>query len=309
MGVKELRRELAVRRVGEGVVATVVGGLILWSLTSAMPRSTPTAEKMGVTAAPAIHSTTMPDGPMLVPAPAGENPVPQIVANAVPTVSIAGPTAPVPLAKASVPAAPIPAGPILLYEDFSRYREGDATDWGPNTSIKMGLDRRHWLISKVEGTHTVGRRMQLPGDFCFECRYSVYMPQVTRGILGWWKEPVATTISLLNERGGKYTIAWAIRCGNDPTRLNPLGSPSLCAKTYYHAVTLPDGTANEIACLQPTGILRIDCRNKVVRVFFDGQVAVVGAIGQLGQLVGFAIDVVKAKNGSLFFTDFKIARY
>ena len=36
MGGKELRRELAVRRIWEGVIATVVGGLILWSVTSSM---------------------------------------------------------------------------------------------------------------------------------------------------------------------------------------------------------------------------------------------------------------------------------
>ena len=55
-------------------------------------------------------------------------------------------------------------------------------------------------------------------------------------------------------------------------------------------------------------MLRIDRDNNVVKVFIDGQAAVVGTMSPMGQLVGFEIDVVKAKNGTLFFTDFKIAR-
>ena len=197
----------------------------------------------------------------------------------------------------------------MLYENFSHYRgEGDATDWGPNTFVKTGLDHRNWLVSNVEGTHPVGRRIRLPNEFYFECRYSANMPEVTRGVLGWWKEPVSTKISFVNDQGVKYAIEWVIRCGNDMTRLNPLGSSSLYAKKYYHTIKLPDGTANEVGVVQPTGMLRIDRENNVVKVLIDGQAAVVGTMGPMGQLVGFEIDVVKAKNGTLFFTDFKIAR-
>ena len=59
---------------------------------------------------------------------------------------------------------------------------------------------------------------------------------------------------------------------------------------------------------QPTGILRIDRENSAVKVSIDGQAAAVGTISPMGQLGGFEIDVVKAKNGTLSFTDFKIAR-
>jgi hypothetical protein len=134
------------------------------------------------------------------------------------------------------------------------------------------------------------------------------MSEVTRGILGWWKDPVSTKISFLNDHGVKYAIEWAIRCGNDMTRLNPLGASSLYAKKYYHTIKLPDGTANEIEVTQPTGVLRIDRDNNVLKVFVDGQAAVVGTVIPMGQLVGFEIDVVKAKSGTVSFTDFKIAR-
>ena len=91
----------------------------------------------------------------------------------------------------------------MLYENFSHYREGEATAWGPNTYVKMGLDHRHWLVSNVEGTHPVGCGIRLPNVFHFECRYSAYMPEVTRGILGWWKDPVSTKISFLNNQGSQ----------------------------------------------------------------------------------------------------------
>ena len=152
----------------------------------------------------------------------------------------------------------IPVGSVLLYEDFSRYREGDATPWGPNTLIKTGLDRRNWLVSNVEGAHPVGCRIRLPDEFYFECRYSAYMPEVTRGVLGWWKEPVGTRISLLDQQGGKYTIQWVMKCGNDLLRPNPLGSSTLYAKKCFHTVKLSDGTTNEIEAIQPTGMLRIE---------------------------------------------------
>jgi hypothetical protein len=245
--------------------------------------------------------------------------------HAVPTTS--GASAPGPAANLSIPAsstrsltpvAPplqknllpysVPVGSTLMYENFSRYRDGAAADWGPNTSIKTGLDRRNWLISNVEGIHPVGCTIRLPNEFYFECRYSAYTPEVTRGLVGWWKEPVATKISLVNDQGVKYTIEWIVRCGNDPMRLNPLGSSSLYAKKCYHTIKLPDGTANEIGVVQPSGVLRIDRDNTVVKVFVDGQAVVAGTASPMGQLVGFEIEVVNAKNGALCFTDFKIGR-
>ena len=80
------------------------------------------------------------------------------------------------------------------------------------------------------------------------------------------------------------------------------------AKKYYHVIKLPGGAANEVGVLQPTGMLRIDRDNDVIQVVVDGQAAVAGTMSPMGQLVGFEIEVVKAKNGTLFFTDFKIGR-
>jgi hypothetical protein len=202
----------------------------------------------------------------------------------------------------------IPIGSILLYEDFSRYRDGAATPWGPNTFIKSGLDRHNWLVSNVEGAHPVGCRIRLPSEFYFECRYSAYMPEVTRGVLGWWKEPLGTNISFLDDRGGKYTIQWVTKCGNDLLRPNPLGSSTLYAKKCFHTVKLPDGTANEIEAVQPNGMLRIERDKNALKVFVDGQAVVAGNIGATSQFVGFEIEVVKAKSGTLFFTNFKIGR-
>ena len=320
MSVKELRRERAVRRIWESVTATVASGLILWSVTSSMSQPTPTAERTAVAVAPALQPTATPISPSpdiarsVSPASPAlaistrEAPASHTGADlAIPT-SISGPTGALPPANVRLLPYSVPVGSILLYENFSHYREGAATAWGPNTSIKTGLDHRNWLVSNVDGTHPVGRKIRLPNEFYFECRYSAYMPEVTRGVLGWWKEPVSAKISFLNEQGAKYTIQWVIQCANDTTRLNPLGSSSLYAKKCYHTIKLPDGTANEVEVIQPTGKLRIDRDNNIVKVFMDGQAAVVGTMSQMGQLVGFEIDVVKAKNGALSFTDFKLAR-
>ena len=174
----------------------------------------------------------------------------------------------------------------LLYEDFSGYREGDAPGWGPATFVKTGLDHCHWLVSNVDGSHPVGCRIRLPEVFSFECRYSACLPEVNRGILGWWKEPVSTTIAFPDDRGGRCVVEWVIKYGNDPTEFNPVGSSSLFAKKYHHTITLPDGSSNEVGVVQPTGLLRIDVKNSAVTVFIDGQAVVAGSITAPASLSG-----------------------
>jgi len=243
--------------------------------------------------------------PSLSAAATSEAAPPRIDANLPVSASIAGPGTVSPW-KGDLSTETATVGPILLYENFSRFREGDPTSWGANTFIKTGLDHRNWLVSNLEGTHPVGCRIRLPHAFSFQCRYSVYLPEITRGVLGWWKEPVSTKIAFLNDQGIQYAIQWVIGYGNDATRPNPLGSPSLYAKRYYHTLRLPDGIADEVGVVQPTGVLRIERDNNVIRVLMDGQSVVAGTMDQIGQLVGFEIDLINARNGSLFFTDFKI---
>lgn len=343
MGVKDTRKAMALRRTWESITVSVTAGLILWSITSALSRPTPTTERLIVAAAPAIGPATTPitsysanqvrpiergpeispqvtdapgianvgvgNGPSLGRSTTGDVPAPRISANVSPLASMPGPAVVAPPLKGNLLPYSIPVGSILLYENFSRYRgEGDATDWGPNTCIRAGLDHRNWLVPNVDGTHPVGYRIRMPNEFCFECRYSASVPEVTRGVFGWWKDPIGTKISFQSEQGAKYSVEWVIRCGNDTARLNPLGSSSLYAKKYYHAIKLPDGTTNEAGVVQPTGVLRIDRDNSVVKVSIDGQAVLTGSMNPMGQLVGFEIDVVKAKNSTLSFTDFKISR-
>ena len=130
MGAKDLRRELAMRRIWEGVIATVLGGLILWSVTSSMSRPAPTTERMAVTAAPATEPTATPNGPLLATSARSEAPAPRMCANLPPLASIPGPMAAMPAPKENLLSYSVPVGSILLYEDFSHYREGDATGLG-----------------------------------------------------------------------------------------------------------------------------------------------------------------------------------
>ncbi|MEN6458772.1 MAG: hypothetical protein ABFC63_07555 [Thermoguttaceae bacterium] len=325
MGVREARRGQTIRRVWESVAASVASGLILWSVTGSMSRSGPATDRTATSAASGTLETIVPNSSeepaslangvasaapnagvpsiapsVISPPPSGGWPVP---------VAVPGPAPPMPPQKRSlVPYAP-PVGTVLMFENFAAYHDGDAAGWGPNTLVKTGLDHRNWLASNVLGIHPVGCRIQLPSAFSLECRYSADMPELTRGILGWWKEPVATKLSFTDQQGTKYVIDWVIRCGNDPTKLNPLGSSSLCVRKQYHTIRLPEGTSTEVGVVQPTGVLRIDRDKSAVKVYVDGQLAAVGTMGSpTSQIAGFEIDVVKAKNGALFFTDFKVSR-
>jgi hypothetical protein len=173
--------------------------------------------------------------------------------------------------------------------------------------VAIGQDRRNWLVSFADGTYPVGQDIRLPDEFYLECRYSIQMKEATRGAFGWWKPPISTTISFLDDQGAKYAIEWSVGCEDDMTRHDPPGS-SIFAKKYYHIVKLPGGATNEVGVIQPTGILRINRHKEVIKVLVDGRLVVAGAITQVGQLVRFEASLVKNKNNMLSLTDFKIAR-
>lgn len=237
-------------------------------------------------------------------APLVELPPPREVCAPAPAIGSATTSVP------TIPTTPVSPdsiafGTVLLFEDFSHFREGAATDWGAGTYVKAGLDGRKWLVSNVDGAHPVGRALRLPNEFYLECRYSAYMPEATRGLLGWWREPVATRISLLDSRGGKYTIDWSIGHGSEKPPLNPLAAATV---KHYHSVKLPGAAAHELGISPPTGVIRISRDKTVVNVLINGQLAASGMLPEGEQLVGFEIDVVKAKSGTLFFTDFKVGR-
>jgi hypothetical protein len=308
MGIKQKRRELALKRIWESVVASVLGGMILWTLTRTMSEPPAPTKTMAVLAAPPAVASAQPKSLSLEsPANRDDSAPPGGAYLSIPA-PLAEPIHDTPPPQAIPLSYIAPVGSILLFENFSRYREGEATDWGPNTFVKTGTDGRNWLVSNLEGVHPVGRRMQLPGEFALECRYTTYLPEVTRGLLGWWKDPIASRITLTSDRGAKYTIQWVVQCGNDPSRLNPLGSSTLLARKYFHTFVLPDGTTNEIESLQPTGRLRIERNAEAVQILVDGRPALSGVIASLGQLAGFELDMVNTRNGTLFFTEFKISR-
>jgi hypothetical protein len=308
MAARDARRELALRRILEGVIVTVTSGLILWSVTSSMSQPGPSTPPIVVAMAPTTEPAAPPPIPSFV-APAGSEERVPLMASPWPApglLSAAAQAPPPPRSTAGGGAAD--PGPILLYEDFSAYRDGDAPGWGAGTFVKTGLDHRHWLVTNADGSHPVGCRIRLPGAFSFECRYSAYLPEVTRGILGWWKEPVSTTIALLDDRGGRCVVEWVIKYGNDPTQINPVGSPSVFARKYYHTIRLPDGSSNEVGVVPASGLLRIDVNHHAVSVLIDGQPVAAGSINPAGQLVGFEVNLIKDAGGMLFFTEFKIAR-
>ena len=322
MDVKKARRAATMGRVLESTAATVLSGVILWWVTSPMSRSiaqsSPAAapvETLELKTAPPLPAAIEPSSP---PPPAREMkeaPAPRPEAAALPMAPIAASTVATrpPTTRATVAepkGSPLPEfspfESILLFENFSQYKEGDTTDWGQNVSVKLGLDRRKWLVSYIDGAHAVGRKIRLPNNFYLECRYSAYIPEATRGLSGFWKDPVASRISLLGDGGARYDIDWVIGCGSEKLRLNPLEPPP--ANKYYHTIRLPGAAASEVEVGQPTGTLRITRAKNVINVLLNGQLAAAGMLSPAGPLAGFEIQVVKAKSGTLSLTEFKIAR-
>lgn len=311
-----------VRRILESTIAAVTSGFVLWWLTGSAPKPTSSSQPITATS-PAAQSQATPSlekpddklalsidtaGSGAAPGLAPKTPAARPAQGIGPFSGTPGPANPMP--SLGPPAQPyaIPVGSILFFEDFSHYRDGDVTDWGPETAVGTAPDRHKWLVPRTDGLHPVGRNIRLPNEFYLECRYFAGMSDVTRGVFGWWKEPIVSKVTFKTEQGAKYTIEWVIGCGNDALRLNALGSSSLYTKKYFHTIKLPGGESNEIGLAQPTGTLRINRDNGSIQVLLDGQLAASGIINMPGQLVGFEFSAVIAKNGTLSFTDFKIGR-
>ena len=182
-----------------------------------------------------------------------------------------------------------------MHEDFSHYRDGDAADWGQNLVIKMGLDRRKWLVPNFDGTQPAGRKMRLPNEFSFECRYSAYLPDVTHGILGWWKGPIASKISFLSDQGATATSSNGRSVAGTTRRGSIHSARHRYAEKYYHTIKLPGGAASEVGILQPTGVLRIVRESGSLKVLLDGQAAAAGTITQGARMIGFEINAVKSR--------------
>ena len=65
MVARDLRREVELRRILEGVIATVTGGLILWSVTSSMSQPAPVVQATAAAIAPAAEAEAAPEVPKL----------------------------------------------------------------------------------------------------------------------------------------------------------------------------------------------------------------------------------------------------
>ena len=165
---------------------------------------------------------------------------------------------------------------ILLFENFSQYKEGDTTDWGQNVSVKLGLDRRKWLVSYVNARMRWAARSGCPTISTWNAAIRHTSRRPLAGLSGFWKDPVASRISLLGDGPSRYDIDWVIGCGSEKLRLNPLEPPP--ASKYYHAIRLPGAVASEVEVAQPTGTLRITRAKNVINVLLNGQLAAAGML-------------------------------
>ena len=152
--------------------------------------------------------------------------------------------------------------------------------------------------------------MRLPNEFYLECRYSAYMSDTTRGVLGWsWKDPLNAKISLVNDQGAQVFGRM-----DDRLRERHHAAESTWVVVVVRQEILSHDQAarredgRTVATFNRPACCGSNATTKSSKVFFDGQSAAVGTMNVVGQLAGFEIDVVKAKNGTLSFTDFKVGR-
>ncbi len=281
----------------------VASGLILWVLTNRVLQPTPAQPVPADTAVKSAHAP--------LPGEVYDRPLPwRATAEGTQPDDLSPRAVP----KAVRPLAATPAAPqplrleTLLFEDnFSRYGEGETTPWGNGAFVRLGQDQHPWLVAHVDGLSMVGRSLVLPYQFSIECRYSAPIPEVTRGVLGWWKQPLTSRIVFVDSKGTRHSVDWQLGCEQDNWRPNGLGTP-LFAKKYYHLLRLPSGISNEIRVGQPNGILRIHRNKEILTVMIDGQVVVSGPVSRMDDLARFEIGLVKTSNGTLSLTDFKVSR-
>ena len=202
---------------------------------------------------------------------------------------------------------------LPIHEDFSKHEEGDHTDWGGDVYIKTGRDGRRWLVTSIEGTHSIGQDVQFPDNYIILFSFNAVLDRSKaifnhENIQTHKGGKIFSNIRLVESAGRNYKIQWMIDCRWQKNFIDHYFSNDDQDIKYYHTLTMPDGGKNVISDDKSFGTLRIDKRENTIKVLINGQLAISGNVSGYGQFVRFELDVSKAENESLSFTDFRIDR-
>jgi hypothetical protein len=215
---------------------------------------------------------------------------------------------------------------LPFQEDFSKFNDGDKTDWGSGAVIKTGADGRKWLVPVGKGhkpTETpsqppttrrgkggrtppapppggqtpIGRDVQLPQNAYIEFDYNV-RPLVENQNGG--REEILSGISLFDKVGAKLRIEWKIVLrhgdGGRNSSAHLLRAPGGDQPLYPFELA---GSDHGTVTIRKTG----DTIN--VRVA-DQQLTVNAS--EYKEFTRFEVDLYKGANSMLSLTNFKIGK-
>src|ERR1017187_5673198 len=184
---------------------------------------------------------------------------------------------------------------VLLAEDFFGYGIGDVTKWGRDVWVRKGADGGNWLITSLEGQHTVGVDTRLPQNFYVEFQYHVVSWQGYKGEV----VPSKSDICFLDEVGDAVRIRWTSTLRSNSGRGGPGGFGQDSKKgvnasdAIDHTFELPDGAKNTVQTnaiveqgkklTSPTfgaggGVIRIEKREDSIKILINGQVGIAGTL-------------------------------
>lgn len=197
---------------------------------------------------------------------------------------------------------------VLLSENFSKFKEGDSTEWGRDAAVTKLADGSNWLRAFQEGQRRVGQKLYFPRSFTLEFAYAATVETGENG---------KSKISLIDEEGGTQAIVWSWK-----------EKRGVEQSSVEHTFTLPDGAkaVTAVACSRlggafahttatcGPGAVKVVKDGEDIKVLVDGKLVVAGHIDDSKQYKAFEVDLFQRTNPKLQFvtanclTAFRITR-
>ena len=171
-------------------------------------------------------------------------------------------------------------------EDFSRYQDGETTDWGPAGKVRIRADGRHWLVPAGTGQVPIGRNVNLPRNACIEFEYEAEELESKHR-----DAKALSGITLVDEAGGKYRIEFRV----SPHQWYELVLPGGASEGNYYGWP---GTNR--------GSIRLHCEGDRIVVGRVGSHDLAGNVSDFKRFTRLELDMYKGANSMISFTNIKI---
>ena len=186
---------------------------------------------------------------------------------------------------------------VPLREDFSKYKDGDTTDWGPAGKVITGADGRKWLAPAQKGQKPIGINVELPDDGYIEFDYSAVKLESRPG-----QQHVLSGITLVDEAEAKFRIEWSVDIGFENSEYD----------WRYCTLKLPGGANvgyRNVNDRLVSGTIRISKAGNTITVQRDGESESLTAnTTDFKKFTRFEVDTYKGQNSMISFTNFNIGK-